>query len=302
MRLRPQAELDALVASIDCRKTQSLIGSGGVFTVSVARHDLTPAHLIWFLLTNSASCGAEDGAAQWKPCSTRVHTAMHGLMPRSAALHAPPHHPHPNIQGDLWLGWIAAQGQPGEALPVSAGGVSGTLADLTQAMAALARCAPGAARVLWAQRLCIEQLHQASNRAVAEHLLPDLIAGHRAGACLLPDAQRIPLAGRRRDRAWRLYGSLGSVTNLQWAGHVLVAPVHFEDDQRTVVLLSGDQDGIRRGPDHDGAHWHGTRTARLDVEGVFFRDDEILDSEADALDARVLAVRQALCAGLDTAP
>lgn len=185
---------------------------------------------------------------------------MHGLMPRSAALHAPPHHPHPNVQGDLWLGWIAAQGLTRLALPASAGGVGGTLADLTQAMAALARCAPGAARVLWAQRLCIEQLHQASNRAVAEHLLPDLIAGHRAGACLLPDAQR------------------------------------------TVVLLSGDQDGIRRGPDHDGAHWHGTRTARLDVEGVFFRDDEILDSEADALDARVLAVRQALCAGLDTAP
>jgi alpha-beta hydrolase superfamily lysophospholipase/SAM-dependent methyltransferase len=42
MRLRPQAELDALVASIDCRKTQSLIGSGGVFTVSVARHEPPP--------------------------------------------------------------------------------------------------------------------------------------------------------------------------------------------------------------------------------------------------------------------
>ena len=43
MRPRPQAELDALVASIDCRKTQSLIGLAGIFTVSVARHEPPPA-------------------------------------------------------------------------------------------------------------------------------------------------------------------------------------------------------------------------------------------------------------------
>jgi alpha-beta hydrolase superfamily lysophospholipase/SAM-dependent methyltransferase len=39
MRLRPQVELDALVASIDCRKVLSLIGPGGVHTVSVARFE-----------------------------------------------------------------------------------------------------------------------------------------------------------------------------------------------------------------------------------------------------------------------
>ena len=33
----------ALVASIDCRKTQSLIGLAGIFTVSVARHEPPPA-------------------------------------------------------------------------------------------------------------------------------------------------------------------------------------------------------------------------------------------------------------------
>ncbi|MEY2874879.1 MAG: hypothetical protein RLZZ373_2250 [Pseudomonadota bacterium] len=43
MRLRPQAELDALVATIDCRKTYSLIGPGGLFTVSVARYEPPPA-------------------------------------------------------------------------------------------------------------------------------------------------------------------------------------------------------------------------------------------------------------------
>lgn len=43
LRPRPQAELDALVASIDCRKTQSLIGLAGICTVSVARHEPPPA-------------------------------------------------------------------------------------------------------------------------------------------------------------------------------------------------------------------------------------------------------------------
>jgi alpha-beta hydrolase superfamily lysophospholipase/SAM-dependent methyltransferase len=39
MRPRPQAEMDALVASIGCRKLRSEVGLAGIFTVSVARRD-----------------------------------------------------------------------------------------------------------------------------------------------------------------------------------------------------------------------------------------------------------------------
>ncbi len=39
MRPRPQAELDALVASAGCRKVATTIGLEGIFTVSVARHE-----------------------------------------------------------------------------------------------------------------------------------------------------------------------------------------------------------------------------------------------------------------------
>ncbi|WP_294771892.1 bifunctional alpha/beta hydrolase/class I SAM-dependent methyltransferase [uncultured Rhodoferax sp.] len=39
MRPRPQAELDALVASAGCRKVATRIGLEGIFTVSVARHE-----------------------------------------------------------------------------------------------------------------------------------------------------------------------------------------------------------------------------------------------------------------------
>ncbi|MGQ0710215.1 MAG: bifunctional alpha/beta hydrolase/class I SAM-dependent methyltransferase [Rhodoferax sp.] len=45
MRPRPQAELDALVASAGCRKIGTQIGLDGIFTVSVARHEPEPGRV-----------------------------------------------------------------------------------------------------------------------------------------------------------------------------------------------------------------------------------------------------------------
>ncbi|APW39410.1 hypothetical protein RD110_21130 [Rhodoferax koreense] len=42
MRPRPQAEMDALVASVGLRKVASAVGIAGIFTVSVARRDAAP--------------------------------------------------------------------------------------------------------------------------------------------------------------------------------------------------------------------------------------------------------------------
>lgn len=212
---------------------------------------------------------------------------------------AVPAHLNPVIQGDLWLAWIAREGLTALALPPEAGGQGGTLAELGRAARTLARHAPGAAWVLWAQRLCIEQLHAAHNRAVADYLLPDLIAGDRAGACLLPSTSApVPLAARRLDRGWRLQGRLGLAANLQWAGFVLVAPACFEGGRLARVLLSGDDDGLRRGPDRPEADWHGTRTAELQAQALFFRDDEILDI-ADEPDAGLSAERLARITAVD---
>lgn len=220
-------------------------------------------------------------------------------MPADPAFAAVPAHLNPVIQGDLWLSWIAREGLTALALPPEAGGQGGTLAELGRAARTLARHAPGAAWVLWAQRLCIEQLHAAHNRAVADYLLPDLIAGDRAGACLLPsDSAPVPLAARRLERGWRLQGRLGLAANLQWAGFVLVAPACFEGGRRARVLLSGDDDGLRRSHDRPEADWHGTRTAELQAQALFFRDDEILDI-ADGPDAGLSAERRAEIAAVD---
>ena len=222
-------------------------------------------------------------------------------MPADPAFAAVPAHLNPVIQGDLWLSWIAREGLTALALPPEAGGQGGTLAELGRAARTLARHAPGAAWVLWAQRLCIEQLHAAHNRAVADYLLPDLIAGDRAGACLLPSTSApapVPLAARRLERGWRLQGRLGLVVNLQWAGFVLVAPACFEGGRRARVLLSGDDDGLRRSPDRPEADWHGTRTAEVQAQALFFRDDEILDI-ADEPDAGLSAERLARITAVD---
>lgn len=222
-------------------------------------------------------------------------------MPADPAFAAVPAHLNPVIQGDLWLSWIAREGLTALALPPEAGGQGGTLAELGRAARTLARHAPGAAWVLWAQRLCIEQLHAAHNRAVADYLLPDLIAGDRAGACLLPSTSApapVPLAARRLERGWRLQGRLGLAANLQWAGFVLVAPACFEGGRRARVLLSGDDDGLRRSPDRPEADWHGTRTAELQAQALFFRDDEILDI-ADEPDAGLSAERLARITAVD---
>ncbi len=198
---------------------------------------------------------------------------------------AVPAHLNPVIQGDLWLAWIAREGLTALALPPEAGGQGGTLAELGRAARTLARHAPGAAWVLWAQRLCIEQLHAAHNRAVADYLLPS-------------DSAPVPLAARRLERGWRLQGRLGLAANLQWAGFVLVAPACFEGGRLARVLLSGDDDGLRRGPDRPEADWHGTRTAELQAQALFFRDDEILDI-ADEPDAGLSAERLARITAVD---
>ena len=206
-------------------------------------------------------------------------------MPADPAFAAVPAHLNPVIQGDLWLSWIAREGLTALALPPEAGGQGGTLAELGRAARTLARHAPGAAWVLWAQRLCIEQLHAAHNRAVADYLLPSASAP-------------VPLAARRLERGWRLQGRLGLAANLQWAGFVLVAPACFEGGRRARVLLSGDDDGLRRSPDRPEADWHGTRTAELQAQALFFRDDEILDI-ADEPDAGLSAERLARITAVD---
>ncbi|MES2889416.1 MAG: bifunctional alpha/beta hydrolase/class I SAM-dependent methyltransferase [Pseudomonadota bacterium] len=65
MRPRPQAEMDALVASVGLRKTTTLIGLDGIFTVSVARRD---APSVEPLFPVDVGLGEDSGlGSDWSP-------------------------------------------------------------------------------------------------------------------------------------------------------------------------------------------------------------------------------------------
>lgn len=139
----------------------------------------------------------------------------------------------------------------------------------------LARTDRGAAGILWAQRLAIEALVQSRNVALIEYLLPDLLAGDRAGSMAVT-AQ--PLIGRDTGRGWLLDGALGTVTNLQWSGCSIVTPVQLEG-QRAWVLLRSEDDGLQVNPAIEARLPSALCAAAVHARNVFFREDECLGDE-----------------------
>ncbi len=177
------------------------------------------------------------------------------------------------------------------AVPVALGGRGGDLGELAAGARSLAAVDPAAGWVLWAQRLAIEALVRSPNIGLRDYLLPDLLAGERAGTLPLPpwqDAlgtQSLPLAATTtrsglvamaEARGLRLYGQLPCVPNLQWQGHVLIAPVNDGHQGQRWVLLRSEEDGLRAGIDLGWPCPRGSRCATLTLDGVFFRSDEEL--------------------------
>jgi alkylation response protein AidB-like acyl-CoA dehydrogenase len=158
-------------------------------------------------------------------------------------------------------------------VPVPLGGSGDTLDALAAGAAELARHHPGAAWLLWAQRLAIEALLQSPNVALREHWLPDFLSGERA-ATVAPSFEA--LYAHDTGRGWLLRGALQPVPNLQWAGFSLVAPVRLNAPLDHWVLLRSEEDGLSVEPEPE-AHWpDGAHAARLRLDNVFFREDEWL--------------------------
>lgn len=192
----------------------------------------------------------------------------------------------PDRAGLPLLRWLAAGGLLGAGVPMDRGGRGGALAPLRPALRQLWAARPAAAAVLRAQRLAIEALLHAPNRALAEHLLPQLLAGERAAS--VPGALNgAPLLGHDTGRGWHLGGVLPLAANLLPEGFTLVAPVRLGDAPPGWAALRGEEDGLDTLPPHpggEGAHAPATsagwaRAAALgDVRcrRVFFREDEWL--------------------------
>jgi len=159
------------------------------------------------------------------------------------------------------------------AVPENLGGDGGSLEQLARGAAALAARSPQAGRILWAQRSAIEALVHSPNIAVREYLLPLLLDGECAGTLPLALDTRTLLA-QEAGNAFRLYGVLESVPNLQWIGFSLIAPIQRAGGPVEWVVLRSEENGLRVGIDREGDHLYGSRTATVALDGVFFRMDE----------------------------
>ncbi|MEJ8813061.1 acyl-CoA dehydrogenase family protein [Variovorax ureilyticus] len=159
------------------------------------------------------------------------------------------------------------------AVPEALGGNGKSLEHLSQGAIALAERSPQVARILWAQRSAIEALVHSPNIAVREYLLPSLLNGECAGT--LPfQLDSCPLLAEEVGNAYRLYGQLDPVANLQWIGFLLIAPIRRAGKSIEWVVLRSEEDRLRVGIDHEGDALYGSRTASVTLDGVFFRMDE----------------------------
>jgi len=189
---------------------------------------------------------------------------------------------------------VVETGVLGCAVPREMGGQGGTLDQLAREARGVAERSQAAAWVLWAQRMAIEALVHSPNVGVSEHLLPLLLSGELAGALPLGLDAR-PLVAEEQGSAFRLYGVLDHVPNLQWIGFSLLCPIRQHGRPVEWVVLRSEEDGLRVGIDREGVQWYGSRTASVTVDGTFFRMDEWLGDE-DLL-AKMTPVMNALRPG-----
>jgi len=185
------------------------------------------------------------------------------------------------------------------AVPENLGGDGGSLGQLARGAAALAGRSPQAGRILWAQRSAIEALVHSPNIAVREYLLPLLLNGECAGTLPLALDAR-PLVAEEAGNAYRLYGLLDAVPNLQWIGFSLIAPIQRAGEPIEWVVLRSEENGLRVGIDHEGDLLYGSRTASVSLDGVFFRMDEWVNGGSALLES-IRPALSALGAGVELA-
>jgi alkylation response protein AidB-like acyl-CoA dehydrogenase len=210
------------------------------------------------------------------------------------------------------LAHIVALGLPRLHLPRALGGQGADATVLAAALQDLARQAPAAAWMAWSHCMAIEALVHSPNVAVRECVLPSLLDGSMAGAVSWsPDfglahspkpVQALPL-----DRGWHLSGRLEQVLNLQWMGYLMLCPVWFKQaaqqpDRLGWTLLRSEEDGLRHEPDASRPLSRPLSRAAacgtVHLKQVYFREDELLADDAQALSVPLRVLDQTLRAAL----
>lgn len=203
---------------------------------------------------------------------------------------------------------VIASGWPRLIVPRALGGEGANVNQMAQALQALAKQHPAVAWMAWSHGLVIEALVRSPNVAVRETVLPDLLDGSLAGAVSwvrefgLAAAPK-PVHAEPLDRGWHLHGRLEKVLNLQWQGHVVLCPVWFaaapgQASRLGWTLLRSEEDGLRHEMDRNSPLTRQAACGSVQLQRVYFREDELLADDADALSAPLSVLDQALRAAL----
>lgn len=224
-----------------------------------------------------------------------------GMNTLSAAI---PLLPPSEADPEALLAEVIDSGWPQLILPQALGGKGADSLALAQALQALARRHPAAAWMAWSHGLVMEALVRSPNVAVRETVLPDLLDGSRAGAVswvadfgLAPTPK--PVRAEALERGWHLHGRLDQVLNLQWVGYVVLCPVWFAaptggGPRLGWTLLRSEEDGLRHELDRSRPLTRQAACGSLQLQRVYFREDELLADDADALSAPLSVLDQTL--------
>lgn len=171
------------------------------------------------------------------------------------------------------------EGSIGVGIPTRKGGSGGTIRDVFDVVASVARRSLPATHLLAVQRHFAEVLLASQNIGLAEYRLAEILDGSISGACTATwPVQALPaLRARPAHTAWRLTGELHATPNVGSAWYLVTAPVRLGADQPvSLSLLSSEQDGLYRAT-HKADR--GDDFASISAVDVFFRGDEILETD-----------------------
>lgn len=185
---------------------------------------------------------------------------------------------------------LADTSQFGIGIPRALGGSGGDVVDAIDAIATVSAQSLAAGFVFWGHRTFIEYLLESPNTALREKLLPDLIAGRRAGATGLSNAMKF-LAGieelqikARADGNGAhlvLDGKMPWVTNLRPQGFDVAAAVEGTGHGPAfIAVLSSEDEGLQRSQDLELMAMRATNTAALAIHNVRIGPDRILHRNA----------------------
>lgn len=172
-------------------------------------------------------------------------------------------------------------------VPTQHGGAGAGVSDAVRAIAAVSERSLAAGFVFWGHRTYIEYLLQSPNTALRERLLPDLVAGRRAGATGLSNAMKflngleeLQVRAETRGHAFRIDGKLPWVTNLRKEGFDVAAAVQGSQGASFVISLSSEDDGVKRSDDLDLMGMRASNTAAIKINQTEIGEGRIIHPNA----------------------